>query len=178
MTRSKPHRWLWLTLAATLLATGWLALNAPQEGPLEVVTARVTETAPGSPGSNSGAIQAADWPRRVTRAPAQAWPRLAPAAATSWGVPAPPPPPPKVVASAPPPPAPPQAPPFPYQLIGRLEGADGHRALMTNDVRTVAVAVGAVVDGQWRIDKLDRSSMSVTWLPGEQALSVAYGTSK
>lgn len=179
MTRNKPRTWLWLLLTAALLATAWLAINQPQDVPIEVVSARGAAAPAGLSRGSSGASPVVVWPQRVTRAAAEAWPRLSQTATASWGTPPPPPPPPRVAAVGPPPaPAPLQAPPFPYQLVGRLERADGQRALLTNDVSTQAVAVGAVVDGQWRVDKLDRNSMSVTWLPGEQTRRVVYGNSR
>jgi hypothetical protein len=179
MTRHAPRPGLWLALAATLLATAWVATEARQPEPPELVSPSVRPKAAGTPDRAAHPHAAVEWPQRVTRLPAPPWPPLSQAAAGSWGGALPPAPPPRPVAPAPTtPPAPPQAPAFPYQLIGRLEGADGLRALLTNDVRTLAVAVGAVVDGQWRVDKVDRNAMSVTWLPGEQARVVAYGTSR
>lgn len=179
MTRRASSRGVWVALAATLVATAWVATDAPQPAQPELVVPSAGRKPTGTSDGTAQEQPPAEWPRRVTRLPAPPWPRLSQAALGSWGNALPPAPPPRPVASAPtPPPSPPQAPAFPYQLIGRLEGADGHRALLTNDVRTLAVAVGAVVDGQWRVDKIDRSAMSVTWMPGEQARAVAYGTSR
>lgn len=76
-----------------------------------------------------------------------------------------------------PPPSPPplQAPPFPYQLIGRLQQGEQTQALLTGPLRSLALRTGDVVDGQWRVDKVEASALHITWLPGQLSQQIGYG---
>lgn len=112
-------------------------------------------------------------------------------AAMAWASasPPPPPPPPKPRAEeqAPPPP-PPMAPRFPHAWVGRFneEGAaqqqDGAgasapgaiaRAVLTSPQNTWVVRVGDVIEGQWRIDRIQDRTMSLTYLPLQQQQTIA-----
>ena len=114
---------------------------------------------------------------RVT-APRDAWPATGTAAAQSWGVPPPPPPPLRVAAVAMPKaalaePEVPRAPAFPYTLIGQLD--DGRpQALLTGPLRSLAVAAGEVIDGQWRVDAVQAQGITLTWLPGGQRQTLGF----
>ncbi|HEX5357279.1 MAG TPA: hypothetical protein VFW93_13755 [Aquabacterium sp.] len=101
--------------------------------------------------------------------------------------PPPPPAPPKSVAEgAPPPPPPPMAPRFPHAWVGRFNDeslpqasgasapalAVGARAVLTSPQSTWVVRVGDVIEGQWRIDRIQDRTMSLTYLPLQQQQTV------
>lgn len=168
-------------LALTLAATLWLALgdeadnNAAQpvagnsRAPVLTASSSRSATAAGlsktTAGTKTDAAAPLDW-APVAR-PAWAQPPADDAAQFAAWSPPPPPPAPPVVAPPPPPPAAPQAPPFPYQLIGRLVEGNQAQILLAGPNRTLAVRVGDVVDGQWRVDQINEGGLNLTWLPAK-----------
>lgn len=97
----------------------------------------------------------------------------------------PPPPQPKVAAVEAPPPQP-VAPPFPHQWIGRFNDeapaaaetvAPGtssvsqasakptQRAVVAGPSSTWVIKEGDVIEGQWRVDRIDNRTMNLTYLP-------------
>jgi hypothetical protein len=90
-------------------------------------------------------------------------------AAQSWQ---PPPPP----AAAPAPAVEPEAPPFPYPYLGGLTDEAGRTAFFSRGDRVLAVRSGAIVDGNFRVDHLDETSMTLTFLPLQKTLNVALGS--
>jgi len=100
-------------------------------------------------------------------APREPWPEAEPAALAAWQ----PAPPPQVQAVLPqsqaqPAPTPPQAPPFPYQLIGRFVQSGRVQALLGSEQRSLAVQAGDTIDGQWRVQAVGDDSLELLWLPG------------
>lgn len=87
-------------------------------------------------------------------------------AVQSWQ---PPPPPPVVEAVEPTPP------PFPYVYLGGLSDDSGRTAFFTRGDRVLPVRAGETVDGAFRVDHLDQTSMSLTYLPMNKPLQVALG---
>ncbi|MGC4061266.1 MAG: hypothetical protein QM749_10650 [Aquabacterium sp.] len=100
--------------------------------------------------------------------------------------PPPPPPPPKVVVVEAPPP-PPMAPRFPHAWVGRFNdeapaaaasGASGaaapptQRAVLAGNDSTWVVRAGDVIEGQWRVDRIQDRTMSLTYLPLMQQQTV------
>lgn len=138
-----------------------LAPRAAAARPVTVATAAVASSAPLA------------WP--TAPRPRPPWPRVA--GAQAWGpeaVKVAAPPPITQAAEAPPPPAgPPAAPPFPYTLIGRVEDGPLIQALLSSPRRTLGVKAKDVIDGQWRVDAVDARGVTLTWLPGGQALTLA-----
>ncbi len=192
--RRRP--WLAWALVLTLLATGWVAMTTEDaEPPTAAVTARPSRSrgtafensapVPSSqaqiPGMTPQALQASTMELAMARATPLSWPKLGAGGLAAWGTP-PQAPVPKVkpmTAPSPPAPAPPPlAPPFPYQLIGSLQQGDQAKALMAGPVRTVALIAGEVVDGQWRVDKVDTNAVHLTWLPGAQTQRIEYGAAR
>lgn len=106
----------------------------------------------------------AQWQSRQPLAP---WPI---GTISPWASQQPPPPPPVQVVAAEPPP--PMAPPFPHAWVGRFHD-DALRAVVASQDRTWVVAVGDVIDGQWRIDQIQERQMSLTYLPLRQRQTVA-----
>ena len=183
LPQSKRGWLLGSALALTLAATLWSALRP------DVDEALVKPVA-GERRSSALATSAA--PRRPAAAAASA---AEPLVATNWAAversvwalpengyfaawapppPPPPPPAPKQVAAPPQPPAAPVAPPFPYQLIGRLVEGDQALALLAGPQRSLAVKAGDVVDGQWRVDQVNERGLSLTWLPAELIQTISF----
>ncbi len=88
----------------------------------------------------------------------------------------------QAVTEAPPPP-PPMAPPFPHKWVGRYndETADAaepaassasasaskpiQRAVVVGPSTTWVLKEGDVIEGQWRVDRIDARTMQLTYLP-------------
>lgn len=146
-------------LGLSLAATAWVSQDdGDTPDPVTAAPRRTVTTT---------ATQSADWPGPAASARA-AWPTLDTQARAAWGeatpIAAAPAPPPAVAAPANEPPPPPSAPPFPYQLVGRLtDGAS--RAVLNNAQRSAVVGVGEVVDGQWRVEAVEPAGLRLTYLP-------------
>lgn len=120
----------------------------------------------------------------VTRWQARPSEVLAPApgrsALLAWGGNSPPPqPPPPLAHAEPPPPPPPVAPRFPHAWVGRFNdepvaaAASGvSRAVLSGPQTTWVVRAGDVIEGQWRIDRIQDRSLSLTYLPLQQQQTV------
>lgn len=114
------------------------------------------------------------------------------ASPSAWASMAPPPPPP-VKEAPPPPPPPPMAPRFPHAWIGRVNDETVsaapaassasaaparparpiQRAVLAGPVATWVVKEGDVIEGQWRVDRIQDRSMSLTYLPLQQSQTVS-----
>ncbi|MCY4747042.1 hypothetical protein NYO99_18865 [Pelomonas sp. UHG3] len=158
------------TLALSLAATAWVSQD---DGDTPApVAASPRRAAPASTAPTA-------WPGPAASARA-AWPEVDAQARAAWGEAAPvaatPTPPQASADASPEPPAPPRAPPFPYQLVGRLtDGAS--RAVLNNAQRSAVVGVGEVVDGQWRVDAVEPAGLRLTYLPLGQAQLVPFAPS-
>lgn len=192
------RRLLW----ATLLASATLALwpesqESADAGLVQAVRAPVrapTTAAVAAPASATPAPPApvVDAPASATRPMAEArpagwqrsadwtvdWPEPSALALRAWqaqggpvagGVV-----PPVTRASAP---APPSAPPLPYQWLGVLDDGQGPQALLAGRHRSVALRVGQTLDRDWRLDSLAAGQLALTWLPGEQRVTLNLNTS-
>ncbi|MFN7726818.1 MAG: hypothetical protein ACK5QH_17310 [Rubrivivax sp.] len=189
---------MWGALLLTLAASAGVAIWAPEEEPAPVVAAARPAGAPPAVRPPHGPVHAAATPgaepRTTGRAqppapsqaeanpfpPRSAWPPASPAALAAWG---------QAPAAAPPAPAPPvaegppPAPKFPYAFIGRLDDtpadtltgttASTTTVLLGGPQRSLGVRVGEVLDGQWRVDRITRSALHLTWLPGGQAVQLS-----
>jgi hypothetical protein len=152
-------------LGLSLAATAWVSRGDEAE---PITTA---------PRRTAAAAAQPDWPGAAASARA-AWPAPDAQARAAWGeAPAP------VATVAAPPPAPaepaeeppPTAPPFPYQLVGRL--TDGtSRAILNNARRSAVVGVGEVVDSQWRVEAIEATGLRLTYLPLGQTQFVPFAT--
>lgn len=109
------------------------------------------------------------WQHRVAASgPA---PGQTPGSAWRAVVPPPPPPPPETA------PPPPQAPPFPHRWIGRFEDTVNaasaprarQRAIVAGPVSTWVVSEGELIEGQWRVDRIEDRTLRLTYLPLMQA---------
>lgn len=77
-----------------------------------------------------------------------------------------------------------QAPPFPYQWVGRWEpalddsgaaGTPAPMAVIAGNRTTWVVKRGDLIDAQWRVDAITATSMELTYLPlsSTQKISMA-----
>jgi hypothetical protein len=89
-------------------------------------------------------------------------------AVQSWLPPAPPPP----RAAAP---VAPEAPPFPYPYMGGLTDDSGRTAYFMRAGRVLSVHAGETVDGTYRVDQLDETEMTLTYLPLNKTVPVEFG---
>lgn len=95
---------------------------------------------------------------------------------SAWAGMQPPPPPPPVRTAAPEqdlPPPPPMAPRFPHAWVGRFDDETAQRAVLAGPQGTWVVRAGDVIEGQWRIDRIQERSMSLTYLPLKQQQTLA-----
>lgn len=188
---------LMIGLAAVLGATLWLSSQDEGDGgadAVEVVTSRrPADAAPASPGTRApdaapasnpaAAVQASlqsglsGWLARRTEAatlpPARPMTAATPSA---WSAQLPPPPPaPRRVAQEAPPP--PMAPRFPHAWVGRFNDESAsrplQRAVVSGPVSTWVVSAGDVIEGQWRVDRIQGHTMSLTYLPLQQSQIVS-----
>lgn len=83
--------------------------------------------------------------------------------ATSWYVPPPPPPPPPPAKPVPPPP--PTAPPMPFSYLGRYEEAGRLVIMLVRAERIYTVSEGEVIENTYRVERLTRGSLEMTYLP-------------
>ena len=88
-------------------------------------------------------------------------------ASRSWYVP---PPPPKAL---PPPPLAPPALPFTY--MGRMVDEGKTTVFLTRQDRSYAVKEGEVLEGTYRIDRIDAGSVTLTYLPLNMQQTLAMG---
>lgn len=65
------------------------------------------------------------------------------------------------------------APKFPFSYIGRWEEGGTQQVLLLGPSRVWAVAPGGVLDGQWRLDRIDAASLVVTYLPQGASMTVS-----
>ena len=92
-------------------------------------------------------------------------------AAQSWRPPSPPPAPAPAPVEA-------EAPPFPYSYMGGLTDERGRTAFFNRGDRVLAVRAGETVDGTFRVDHLDETSMTVTHLALNKTADVPLGGSR
>lgn len=64
----------------------------------------------------------------------------------------------------------PAPPPFPFRYAGRIQSEEGTTFFLARAERVFPVRVGEVHEG-FRIDAIDETRLSVTWIPGESRLS-------
>lgn len=81
----------------------------------------------------------------------------------SWYVPPPPPPPPPSPKPVPPPP--PTAPPLPYSYLGRYVEDGKLVILLVRSERIYTVSEGEVIENTYRVERLARGWLEMTYLP-------------
>ncbi|UXH76059.1 hypothetical protein [Roseateles amylovorans] len=88
------------------------------------------------------------------------------------------PPPPPPVKETPPPPAPPTAPPLPFQIMGKRQDGGQWEVFLNRGDQVLIVRKGSVVEDSYRIDDISPPSMTVTYLPLRQTLSLSVGEAR
>jgi len=170
--RLSTRQWvLGAALVASLAATLWAAqsdgdadaLVQPVAGSMRRAASPVAKAA-----SATEVIAPTDW-LPVQR---KGWAVPPDAQFAAWAPPSPPSAP--SVPKAPPfvPPAP-VAPPFPYQIIGSLVESGQTQVFLASPARSLNARAGEVIDGQWRVDQVSATGMSLTWLPAQIKQQIA-----
>ena len=156
-----PQRRKLLILVSALVTAG-LLWWAPKDAELSEPAKRA-KTAPRAPdtavASSTEAMPGAPLSSGEARAPLTPGDPLF--ASSSWVLPPPPPPPP----AAPPPPPAPTAPPLPYVFMGRFEQDGSQLVILTRNNRVVTAAQGDVLEKTYRIDRIEASKVTLTYLP-------------
>lgn len=98
-------------------------------------------------------------------------------ARSTWVV-LPPPPPPAPAPPPPPPPPPPTAPPLPYVFMGKFEQGDSQVVIMTRGNRVVTASQGDVLENLYRVDRIEASKVTFTYLPLGTSQSLSTGGSQ
>lgn len=180
------RRWLvWLPLLAV---AGWLALFGDKSATSEAVSLP-TRSGPPTPepaqaalpvtrasseqqGSNTLAtlVSRAELITAETSASGPAASRD-PFSARNWNPPPPPPP-------APTPPPPPSAPPLPYAFIGKKLEGETWEIYLTRGDQTFVAREGEVLEGTYRVDKIQPPSLTMTYLPLGQVQSLSIGDTR
>lgn len=87
----------------------------------------------------------------------------------------PPPPPPTAAELKPPPPPPPTAPPLPFQYLGKA-AADGEwEVYLGRGEQSFVVKKGMQIDGMYRVDAIAPPTLTITYLPMNQAQQLNIG---
>ena len=163
-------------LAATLAATAWVATRPEDEAPVAAAPVRRPAAVAAAPVVAAASASASASAPQVGARPA--WAEVKPEQLAAWQPPPPPPPPPAPPPAAPTPPPPPVAPPAPYQMIGRVVEGEGAKAvevaLLTGPNKAVSARPGDVIDGQWRVDRVTRDGVRLTWLPGQLPQNIVF----
>ncbi|MFG6429501.1 hypothetical protein [Roseateles sp. LYH14W] len=168
MKRPAPRQIaLFATLGLSLAATAWVASNDEPE-----------VAAPAPRRSVAAAVPAAaqDWPGPAS-ATRTAWPEADAEARRAWADTAPPAP--TAVAASPTqtpnaqPDADDAAPPFPYELVGRMTDSRP-RVVLNGAQRSLVLGAGEVVDGQWRIEAIEPGGLRLKRLPDGPSQFIAF----
>ena len=173
------RRALYAALLLSLCATAWMAFQPDDGDSRAAPLARESPTRPSPAVASLGAGRipraVMPWPAPPKARDATPWP-IDSGALAAWSSPPPPPAPPPVVSSvvADATPAAPTAPAFPYQLIGRLEGDGPVTALLYGPLRTLSVKAQDTIDGQWRVEAVLPTGVSLLWLPGGRKQTVSF----
>jgi len=159
-------------LAATLTATGYLALQPDGEAPVAALPA--TRRLPAAPAgsqpparlANPAAYRQPEHPR------SEGWTALSPAALAAWAPPVTPQrvlPPPSAASGDP---AKPRPPAFPYRWIGLLMQDGQATALLDSSQRSLGVQAGQELDQRWRVVRISADRIDLIWLPTGEALTL------
>lgn len=165
---SRPLRSLLLygALLATLGATWW-ASRLPDEGDDTTVepVRRQEAGAAGRTDAPADAPAASDVARALPGIS-----RRDAFAARDW-TPPPPPPPPAL------PPAPPTTPPLPFSYLGKWSAEDGLSVFLLQGNTPRTVRRGDVLDGMWRVERVQPTAIVFTYLPLNSSVTLNIGES-
>ena len=180
LTKISTRQWvLGTALVAALAATFWAAQSDGDDAAAAAQPVAGSSRRAAAPGAVTGAgaktASAAEQLAPTDWQPVQRKPWAAPPDAqfAAWAPPPPPPPPPEVKGPPPVPPAP-VAPPFPYQIIGSLVESGQTQVFLAGPSRSLNARAGEVIDGQWRVDQVSATGLSLTWLPAQIKQQIAF----
>ena len=170
MTAPTPRQLaLGAALVVTLAATAWVATRPDDEAATVAAPARRAAVV---------AVAATAASATTATDARQPWAEAPVAQLAAWQPPPPPPPPPAPPPAAAAPPPPPVAPPAPYQMIGRFIEGEGAKAvevaLLSGPNKALSVKHGDVIDGQWRVEQVSTSGVSLTWLPAKLPQNIVF----
>jgi hypothetical protein len=154
------HRWAFyiLALLAAIAAVRWAA-SQDREAPAVVASVAERQAQPQARGEPAALpeLQLDKLDRRAHAKPegdpfgAKSWEEMARAEARRL---APPPQPPK-----------PQAPPLPFTYMGKLIDDEQTIVFLTKDDRNYILRRGDTIEGVYRVDEIDESAVTLTYLP-------------
>ncbi|HEY8357537.1 MAG TPA: hypothetical protein VIL30_08770 [Ramlibacter sp.] len=179
----KGRWWLWSPLLALAAWLAFFGEKSPSDGAAASVPARTVVATPrpaataATPARRGAAEQPLD--RLIPRdqvvqpeavAAAGASPPRDPFSARSW---TPPPPPPAPVQAAAP-----VAPPLPYGFIGKKQEAERWEVFLARGEQTFIAREGEVLEGTYRVDRIDPPALTFTYLPLGQVQTLPIGESR
>jgi hypothetical protein len=151
-------------LALTLTATAWVLTD--ETGDPNVVASVKPDSGTPTRRQEQPAAQETLALGALKRVPQEEKPEDA-FEAKSWYVP---PPPPKAL-----PPPPPAPPPLPFTYMGRMVEEGKTTVFLTKQDRSHAAKVGDTIDGTYRVDNIDASGVTLTYLPLNMQQTLAIG---
>jgi hypothetical protein len=168
-------RWHWIVI---LLATGGLVVMAPSdEGEAAKKGTRPANAVPASKAAQTSASSAPDRQAAIeggrvelellSRIEMQHKEKIRVSDVfnqTSWYVP--PPPPPKSLEPPPPPPSVvPVAPQLPFTYLGRYGDSDTRTVILLKGDKVYTVMPGEIIENTYRVEKLTKGTVNLTYLP-------------
>ncbi len=163
MTKADKKRQMliWGALLATLAATAWVAASEDEGRDAVSAIKPARSSAPTTALVNVSATPVLAYqPRAIIESEPQ---DLFPGGA----------PPEEKTAPAPPPK--PTTPPLPFGYAGKLAEDGNFIVFLTHGTRNLAVHVGDVIDGVWRIESIRPPTMVVGYLPLKTEVPIAIG---
>lgn len=163
--------WIVFLAAAGLAAIGPGGFDAEQDGGVQVVARRPDRSVPRESAAVPGgpvAVRAARvgqgpirdlFPAHDWRPPVPVLPSPPPAAPVT----------PTVVVAGPP--------PLPFRYLGKLRRSEGAQVFLAQGERLLTVVEGDVIDGLYRVERIDARSMELRYLPLDQTQSMPVGSS-
>lgn len=172
-------RWRGVALGAMLLAAGWLAFfgDKTPPGTLAAVArdSQVPAAAPAGAGGRPAPAAASSpvphigrvLPRETLITARADGPRVDLFTARSW---APPPPPPMAAV-----PEVPQAPPLPFQVLGKKREGPRWEVYLSREGQTFIVHEGSFIDDTYKVDRIAPPTISIVHVPLGQTQTLDIG---
>lgn len=151
------QKWLAAALVATLAAVFWPNSQEPGDNVVEAVKR------PQGKGQGQVPVRAAS--RQAGEKPLDERTRLGEMQADLFPSQTWVPPPPPVKAYKPLPPPPPKPPPLPFSYLGRWNDGGVETVFVRQGEQPMALKIGQVLNGSWRVDEISRSGVVFTYLP-------------
>ena len=172
------RRLLWLSIIATtgLATAGYDAIVDRQDRTPPGRNAS-TRTAPPTPVAERRARQRSLLDLEKLQALRAQTPTAELFARKSWYIAPPLPPPPPPPPQAPPPPVAPTAPPLPFVFMGRMTDAERLTVFLVKDNRVYMVSEGDVIDGTYKLEKIEPRQVTFLYLPLDVTQTLAVGES-